>query len=439
MKSPSRLNPQSGLSLVELMIALTLGTLLMLGVVEIFSGTKATYNMQDGLSRVQENGRVALDLLSRDARLAGVIGCTGTTGVSPRSGSLAPTAAQIAITSSLSNTDPLFGRAIQGVEGYEFTGTGLGQSFNTPSTPALAAVGNFGPALPATPLLQNRPITGSDILILRYVAEPLARILSSNSAASALVLGNNATGERNEGVDFAVALPSGSVFAVSDCRRGRIFQGTRAGRTVTSIPPPGTTVGNVVGFGNEDKYGDSALVGRHETVAYYVGVNAQALPTLYRARYVFSAAGVPAYVHDELVEGVESLQVIYGVGRMELVQRGAGAPMPAYTEQAQAFVTAAELANPASLVFGDGAFATSAVPGVSARALQLRALNIRAVRVSMLIRSPEEVRTDLDTRVYSLFGNTNATSIRIDPPDDRALRETYETTIQLRNQSFGLH
>ena len=50
---------QSGLSLVELMIAITLSLLLIAGVLQIFLSSKQTYSTNNALSRVQESGRFA--------------------------------------------------------------------------------------------------------------------------------------------------------------------------------------------------------------------------------------------------------------------------------------------------------------------------------------------------------------------------------------------
>ena len=66
---------QTGMTLIEIMIALLIGAFLLGGVLQIFIGSKQTYRMQEGLSRLQENGRFALDFLARDIRMAGYWGC----------------------------------------------------------------------------------------------------------------------------------------------------------------------------------------------------------------------------------------------------------------------------------------------------------------------------------------------------------------------------
>lgn len=65
----------TGFSMVELMIAMTISLLLMAGVVQIFAGSKTSYIMQEGSSRLQENARFALSRLSHDISAAGYLGC----------------------------------------------------------------------------------------------------------------------------------------------------------------------------------------------------------------------------------------------------------------------------------------------------------------------------------------------------------------------------
>ena len=62
---------QRGFSLVELMVALTISLILMAGVGQIFMSTKSSYNLQNGLGRLQENARFALDILSQNIGQAG--------------------------------------------------------------------------------------------------------------------------------------------------------------------------------------------------------------------------------------------------------------------------------------------------------------------------------------------------------------------------------
>lgn len=65
---------QRGLTMVELMIAVVLGSILMIGVVQLFSGMRAAYQLNESMSRVQESGRFATQLISDDLRTAGYQG-----------------------------------------------------------------------------------------------------------------------------------------------------------------------------------------------------------------------------------------------------------------------------------------------------------------------------------------------------------------------------
>jgi type IV pilus assembly protein PilW len=66
---------QTGLTLIEIMIALLIGAFLLGGVLQIFLGSKQTYRMQDNLAKLQENGRFAMEFLAKDIRMAGYWGC----------------------------------------------------------------------------------------------------------------------------------------------------------------------------------------------------------------------------------------------------------------------------------------------------------------------------------------------------------------------------
>lgn len=67
---------QKGLTLIEIMIALLLGAFILGGVMQVFISTKQTYRVQEALSRLQENGRFAIDVMGRDIRMADYRSCT---------------------------------------------------------------------------------------------------------------------------------------------------------------------------------------------------------------------------------------------------------------------------------------------------------------------------------------------------------------------------
>lgn len=65
---------QRGLSLVELMVALSIGLVLSGAAVLIYAHSKHAFGMQDNSASIQENGRFALHLIKQDVRLAGYWG-----------------------------------------------------------------------------------------------------------------------------------------------------------------------------------------------------------------------------------------------------------------------------------------------------------------------------------------------------------------------------
>lgn len=67
----SPLKRQSGLSLVELMIAMVIGLIVLAGLAQILLSGKRSYGTQSGLGTMQENARFALYFLQRDIAKAG--------------------------------------------------------------------------------------------------------------------------------------------------------------------------------------------------------------------------------------------------------------------------------------------------------------------------------------------------------------------------------
>ncbi|WP_028839461.1 PilW family protein [Thermomonas fusca] len=67
---------QTGFGLIELMVALVLGLLVLGAAIAVFQSNLRTFNANDGQNRVQENARVAYELLSKDVRSTGSSACS---------------------------------------------------------------------------------------------------------------------------------------------------------------------------------------------------------------------------------------------------------------------------------------------------------------------------------------------------------------------------
>ena len=68
-------NRTAGFSILELMIALLLGVVVVAGIVQLFAGNSRTYDIINAQSRLQENARFAFEFISVAARSAGYYGC----------------------------------------------------------------------------------------------------------------------------------------------------------------------------------------------------------------------------------------------------------------------------------------------------------------------------------------------------------------------------
>ncbi|WP_122760526.1 PilW family protein, partial [Pseudomonas viridiflava] len=73
MKRASR-----GFGLIELLIALALGLIVVLGVVQIFIAAKNTYVGQNSAAAIQEDARFVLSKMIQEIRMVGMFGCLGT-------------------------------------------------------------------------------------------------------------------------------------------------------------------------------------------------------------------------------------------------------------------------------------------------------------------------------------------------------------------------
>ena len=63
-------NNQSGLTLVELMVALAIGSFLIIGAVQIYNQSRQAFVINESIARVQETAQFAMDTIEADLRLA---------------------------------------------------------------------------------------------------------------------------------------------------------------------------------------------------------------------------------------------------------------------------------------------------------------------------------------------------------------------------------
>lgn len=81
----SRSGPRTavGVSLVELMVAITIGLVVVLAVSSLYLGSRGTLRVQDEASRLDDSGRFALESIVRLLRIAGYVNWAGDSGAAP--------------------------------------------------------------------------------------------------------------------------------------------------------------------------------------------------------------------------------------------------------------------------------------------------------------------------------------------------------------------
>ena len=67
---------QSGMSLIEVMVAVVISSILILGVTDLFNSSFMSGRSNSELARAQESGRLAMEIIGADARLAGLWTCS---------------------------------------------------------------------------------------------------------------------------------------------------------------------------------------------------------------------------------------------------------------------------------------------------------------------------------------------------------------------------
>lgn len=280
---------QHGLSLVELIIAMALGLLLTLGVTQIYLSGNQTYRQTESLARAQESARFVSAIIQPDLRSAGSFGCLAQMG----------RPLDQVVDNRLNGGLPI--PITQAVQGWEFNSTAPGDTFalsSTPSTPAANkwSSGTAGTALPAS--LTGSVLSNSDVLIINSLA-PISVPVNATNPQN----GNSINLSSNSG------LPANRIVlaTLGDCSEGELFQKSNNANS-SSI----TMAGGNVSPGNNGNnfnlnYDSQTRVYEFTSTAFYIGTGTNGEPALFRRLMT------PLQTPQELVSGVESLQLLYGV------------------------------------------------------------------------------------------------------------------------------
>jgi len=377
-----------GFGLIELMIAMAIGLVLMLGVLELYVSNKQAYKTTEALGRLQENARYAMYQVQKELRIAGYTDC-------------APNIIDHLNSAGSGYDATLFDldHAVGGWESNSASGTGPGDNYTLSSNSFTAgsdAASNWadqdGSVLPTS--IQGLAIAGSDILAVKSLSEPRnISVQSTNNINNVPINVNGPSGV----AQYSILL------VTQDCYNADMFQ-KRNIATDTNISR-GNGTSTTPGPGNEDQsnlftggrawslaYGSGARFYNFQSNVYFVG-NDDGTPSLFKMSFNTGSAGTV----EKIVDGVESMQILYGEDT-DVIADGV----------ANIYRTIDTVVDPAK---------------------------ISSVRISLLLRTMEAVAAEVDSKTdYKLAGHSSTTATEINPVNDRFLRFVFTSTVKLRNK-----
>ncbi|MCN4143930.1 MAG: PilW family protein [Thiohalomonas sp.] len=254
---------QFGLTLIELMVAVTIGMIVMAGVMQIYLSNKQTYRTTEALSRLQENGRFSSHFLLKDIRMSGYQGCKSRVTAATKISDPGPASNLFDINGAVSGVDNSDGNE-------DMDGDG------TDDTAVLA---------------------GTDVIHIQF-----------GGSCDAMLTGNMSPNNANIKITWpnSCGLDAGDFFMITDCEAADIAKVTNNpnqsgtsqtlthGGSVNIIPPKLSKL-----------YSAGAKIFSLKSVSYYVALNANNIPALMRRNNATGAT-------EELVESVDYLQFDYG-------------------------------------------------------------------------------------------------------------------------------
>jgi type IV pilus assembly protein PilW len=272
-----------GFTLIELMVAMLLGLVIIAGVISVFLANQQVYRTNSALDEVQNETRIAFELMARDVRDAGLTGCLNNGRISnvlkngPNNGGTDWWA-------NWNNT--LVG----------FTGT---------QTDAAAPVGTAN----------TQKVTGTDSIQLIGGEDSGYSVASDAEPAGTFTL-NEKTSD----------LASGSIVIVCNPDHAAVMQinsyNGGSGSTITFTHATSGSPGNcttdlsyptVCSSTNSYVYVANSQIAALSAVDWYVGYNSVGggSTSLFRTSLQLSATGVPTPTPVEMVRNVKSMTIKY--------------------------------------------------------------------------------------------------------------------------------
>lgn len=270
---------QRGLTLIELLVAMTLGLVLIGGVLSVVVTTRQTLRVNENIARMQEGARFSFEIMARELREAGLVPCGSrlTANVLRTAGSL-------------------------NMEWWADTDAGMLRGFDdTQDSVGIVAIGTN----------PEQRVTGTDaIVILRPAGDELSyRQITTHDAAATSFTFSSPT-----------AFNDAQVALVCDGRSSALFQIQTASSTPPTIQYGAATHNCSTALGSvapqcatpaPKTFDPDATIARWDPAFWYVGFNNQGGRSLFRARIGQNASNQVVTVREEMAPGVENLQIDY--------------------------------------------------------------------------------------------------------------------------------
>lgn len=273
---------QAGLSLIEIMVAIVIGSLLLLGATSLLINNKRIYQTQDQLGRMQENARFAVQRMFHDISMAGYFGCTGAAGV---------------ITNNLENH--------LATGGADYDVSHPVEGFDDATGNWLPSGRTFAPSPARTRALGTDGITVRGMSGMSYYLDSASPITSQTDDVKVKIPASMELDKAIEEDDYVM---------LADCKGADIFQ-------VTDVTPD--TDAKTLTLEHASS-GDNKTASLHKLYQDYenrdTGANKKSVAKVARLnvnRYYIAAGsrgGTSLYRNnEELVEGVQDMQLLYGI------------------------------------------------------------------------------------------------------------------------------
>lgn len=354
----------AGFTLIEILVAIAIGGLLLSGIVQVFTSLKRTDRVAEALSRVQEAGRTALDTMTYDLRMAGYRGC-------------ADPGIEVDI-NIIANNPPTTQFTEDSLRGADVTGSGWA---TTKGYTDLAAIED------TTAARQAR--ADSDVISIMRASEQSALLDEHDNASASTYVLNNPMG-----------LAAGDVAMLSDCDTTDIFRVSSIGISGSRINVGHSSGQNTANALSKTYTNDNTQLMSFISNAYFVGDTGRTNnsgDTIY-ALYRYDLNN-PASAPQEIVDGVENLQITYGH----------------------------------EFINGNRRFVPADTSG-------LNMAQVTAIKISVLVSSRDRVLDVDDANDYPMEGaiaEPEDSGGDITYVNDRRLRKVFNMTVNLRNRRVG--